>query len=91
MYCHGVLASMKESNALMVLILTVLIFELWIGPLSLITAFASIERSALESIDLHLEECIRLFQAGYDKNALSHCEISAQELDAILQNMTATE
>jgi hypothetical protein len=28
-------------------------------------------------------------QAGYAKNALSHCEISEQELDALLENTTA--
>ena len=49
----------------------------------------SIARTALESIDLHLQECIKQLQAGYAKNALSHCEISEQELDALLENTTA--
>jgi hypothetical protein len=55
-----------------------------------IQIFATAERSALESIDLHLEECIKQLQANYTKNALSHCEISEQELDVLLENITAS-
>jgi hypothetical protein len=64
---------------------------LWIPSGDSIPVLASVERAALESIDLHLEECIRQFQAGYTKNALSHCEISEQELDALLENTTVVE
>jgi hypothetical protein len=56
-----------------------------------IQVFATVERSALESIDLHLEECIKQLQANYTKNALSHCEISEQELDVLLENITASK
>ncbi len=56
-----------------------------------IQIFATVERSVLESIDLHLEECIKQLQANYTKNALSHCEISAQELDVLLENITASK
>ena len=64
---------------------------LWIPSGNSIPVLASVERAALESIDLHLEECIRQFQEGYTKNALSHCEISEQELDALLENTTVVE
>jgi hypothetical protein len=64
---------------------------LWMPSGNSIPVLASVERAALESIDLHLEECIRQFQAGYTKNALSHCEISEQELDALLENTTDVE
>jgi hypothetical protein len=53
--------------------------------------FATVELSALESIDLHLEECIKQLQANYTKNALNHCEISEQELDLLLENITASK
>jgi hypothetical protein len=70
--------------------LTAALFGLCMTSLdSIIPVVASIERTALESIDLHLEECIKQLQAGYAKNALSHCEISEQELDALLGNTTA--
>ena len=64
---------------------------LWIPSGNSIPVLASAERAALESIDLHLEECIRQLQEGYTKNALSHCEISEQELDALLENTTVLE
>ena len=64
---------------------------LWMPSGNSIPVLASVERAALESIDLHLEECIRQFQGGYTKNALSHCEISEQELDALLENTTVVE
>jgi len=54
-----------------------------------IPAFAGVERSELESIDLHLEECIKQLQAGYLENGISHCKISEQELGALLENTTA--
>jgi hypothetical protein len=60
-------------------------------PMDSIQIFATVERSALESIDLHLEECIKQLQANYTKNALSHCEISEQELDVLLENITASK
>jgi hypothetical protein len=70
--------------------LTVIILGFGIISMSSIQVFATVERSALESIDLHLEECIKQLQANYTKNALSHCEISEQELDGLLENITAS-
>jgi hypothetical protein len=78
---------MKKGNV-MIAVLIGSAFGFWIPFGNSIPVLASVERAALESIDLHLEECIRQFQAGYTKNALSHCEISEQELDALLENIT---
>ena len=81
---------MKKGTVFGTALLTAAFFGLCMTSLdSIIPVVASIERTALESIDLHLEECIKQLQAGYAKNALSHCEISEQELDALLENTTA--
>ena len=81
---------MKKGTVFGTALLTAAFFGLCTTSLdSIIPVVASIERTALESIDLHLEECIKQLQAGYAKNALSHCEISEQELDALLGNTTA--
>jgi hypothetical protein len=81
---------MKKGALFSTALLTAAFFGLCMTSLnSTIPVIASIERTALESIDLHLEECIKQLQAGYAKNALSHCEISEQELDALLENTTA--
>jgi hypothetical protein len=82
---------MMKSHVQFVTVLIGSALSLWIPSGNSIPVLASVERSALESIDLHLEECIRQFQAGYTKNALSHCEISEQELDALLENTTVVE
>jgi hypothetical protein len=80
---------MRKDHVLVAAVLIGLVIGLWIPFGNSIPALASIERTTLESIDLHLEECIRQFEEGYTKNALSHCEISEQELDALLENTTA--
>jgi hypothetical protein len=72
-------------------LLAVTILEFGIISMNSIQVFATVERLALESIDLHLEECIKQLQANYTKNALSHCEISEQELDVLLENITASK
>jgi hypothetical protein len=90
MYCHSLLSPTKKGNV-MIAVLIGSAFGFCIPFGNSIPVVASIERAALESIDLHLEECIRQFQAGYTKNALSHCEISEQELDALLENTTVIE
>jgi hypothetical protein len=72
-------------------LLTATVFGVGITSTNSIQVFATVERSALESIDLHLEECIKQLQANYTKNALSHCEISEQELDTLLENITASK
>ncbi len=81
---------MRKGCLLVAAVLIGSVFGLWV-PTGNLTVLASVERAPLESIDLHLEECIRQFQAGYTKNALSHCEISEQELDALLENTTVVE
>jgi hypothetical protein len=91
MYFHSFLSTLKEGNVMIAAVLMGSAFGFWIPFGNLIPVVASVERAALESIDLHLEECIRQFQAGYTKNALSHCEISEQELDALLENTTVVE
>jgi hypothetical protein len=81
---------MKKGALFNTALLTAAFFGLCMISLnSTIPVIASLEPTALESIDLHLEECIKQLQAGYAKNALSHCEISEQELDALLENTTA--
>ena len=82
---------MRKGHVLVTVVLIGSVLSLWILSGNTIPIHASVERAALESIDLHLEECIRQFQAGYTKNALSHCEISEQELDALLENTTVVE
>ena len=81
---------MKKGTLFGTVLLTAAYSGLCITSLNpIIPVIGSIARTALESIDLHLEECIKQLQAGYAKNALSHCEISEQELDALLENTTA--
>ncbi len=82
---------MRKGHVLFAAVLIGAVLGFWIPSGNSIPVLASVERAALESIDLHLEECIRQFQAGYTKNALSHCEISEQELDALLENTTVVE
>lgn len=91
MYRYNIPSPMKKDNVLIAAILIGSVFGYWIPFMNIIPVLAAVERGALESIDLHLEECIRQFQAGYTKNALSHCEISEQELDALLENTTFVE
>ena len=82
--------TMKKGALFTTALLTATFFGLCMTSLnSTIQVIASLEPTVLESIDLHLEECIKQLQAGYAKNALSHCEISEQELDALLENTTA--
>ena len=82
---------MRKGHLLVATVFIGSVLSLWTPSGDSIPVLASVERSALESIDLHLEECIRQFQAGYTKNALSHCEISEQELDALLENTTVVK
>jgi hypothetical protein len=82
---------MKKFIVFSTALLAAIILGFGIISMNSIQVFATIERSALESIDLHLEECIKQLQANYTKNALSHCEISEQELDVLLENITASK
>jgi hypothetical protein len=82
---------MKRYTIFSTALLAATIFGVGITSMDFIQVFATVERSALESIDLHLEECIKQLQANYTKNALSHCEISEQELDVLLENITASK
>jgi hypothetical protein len=82
---------MKKFIVFSTALLAAIILGFGIISMNSIQVFATIERSALESIDLHLEECIKQLQANYTKNALSHCEISEQELDVLLENITVSK
>ena len=82
---------MMKGHVLVATVLIGSVLSLWIPSGNSIPVLASVERAALESIDLHLAEYIKQFQAGFTKNALSHCEISEQELDALLENTTVVE
>lgn len=52
------------------------------------SVFASVNQTALESVDFHLEECIKELQAGNTTGALNHCEVADQELDPLLGKAT---
>jgi hypothetical protein len=82
---------MKKFIVFSIALLAVTILGFGTVSMNFIQVFATVERSAIESIDLHLEECIKQLQANYTKNALSHCEISEQELDVLLENITASK
>jgi hypothetical protein len=82
---------MKKFIVFSTTLLAVTILGFGVIFMNSVQVFATVERSALESIDLHLEECIKQLQANYTKNALSHCEISEQELDVLLKNITASK
>lgn len=80
---------MKKSIMFGTALLTSTIFGLGVVSVNSITSvFASVEQSALQSGDFHLEECIKELQAGNTEGALTHCEMSDQELDPLLQNTT---
>ena len=85
------MSSMKQFIIYSTALLAVIISGFSIISMNSIQIFATAEQSALESIDLHLEECIKQLQANYTKNALSHCKISEQELDVLLENITASK
>jgi hypothetical protein len=67
-------------------LLTVIMTGLGTYPIA--SVFASVDQSALEPVDLHLEECIKELQAGNTEGALNHCELADQELDPLLGNAT---
>ncbi|MGI8831327.1 MAG: hypothetical protein ACR2IS_01675 [Nitrososphaeraceae archaeon] len=81
---------MKKSIMFGSALLTSTIFGLGVvvSVNSITSVFASVEQSALQSVDLHLEECIKELQAGNTEGALTHCELSDQELDPLLENAT---
>jgi hypothetical protein len=80
---------MNKSIIFGTALLTSTIFGLGVVSINSITSvFASVEQSALQSVDLHLEECIKQLQAGNAEGALTHCELSDQELDPLLENAT---
>jgi hypothetical protein len=87
----NIMPSMKKFIVFRTALLAATVLEFSIISMNSIQIFATVERSALESIDLHLGECIKQLQANYTKNALSHCEISEQELDVLLENITASK
>jgi hypothetical protein len=83
------MALMKKSIMCGTALLTAAIFGLCVVSVNSITSvFASVEQSALQSVDLHLEECIKELQAGNTEGSLTHCELADQELDPLLENAT---
>jgi hypothetical protein len=88
---HFLMPSMKNNNISYLTIfgtglLTAIITGLGTYPIA--SVFASVDQSALEPVDLHLEECIKELQAGNTEGALNHCELADQELDPLLGNTT---
>jgi hypothetical protein len=83
------MGSMKKDTVFGIALLTTAILGLSLASANSISlVFASVDQSALQSVDLHLEECIKALQAGNTESALTHCELSDQELDPLLQNTT---
>jgi hypothetical protein len=81
--------AMKKNTIFGTALLTTTILGLSLASVNPISSvFASVDQSALQSVDLHLEECIKALQAGNTESALTHCELSDQELDPLLQNTT---
>ena len=68
------------------LIITATVFGLNLNALS--PAFASVDRSSLLLVDLHLDECIKQLQLGNTENALEHCQLADQQLEKLLSNNT---
>jgi hypothetical protein len=81
--------AVKKNTIFGTALLTTAILGLSLASVNSISSvFASVDQSALQSVDLHLEECIKALQAGNTESALTHCELSDQELDPLLQNTT---
>jgi hypothetical protein len=79
----------EEDTVFGTALLTTAILGLSLASVNSITSvFASVDQLALQSVDLHLEECIKALQVGDTEGALTHCELSDQELDPLLQNTT---
>jgi hypothetical protein len=88
-YHRCTMRPMKKDTLFGTALLTTAILGLSLASVNSISSvFASIDQSALQSVDLHLEECIKALQAGNAESALTHCELSDQELDPLLQNTT---
>ena len=68
------------------LIITATVFGLNMNALSPVAA--SVDRSSLLLVDLHLDECIKQLQLGNTENALEHCQLADQQLEKLLSNNT---
>lgn len=68
------------------LIITATVFGLNMNALSPVVA--SVDRSSLLLVDLHLDECIKQLQLGNTENALEHCQLADQQLEKLLSNNT---
>lgn len=66
------------------LIITATVFGLNMNALSPVVA--SVDRSSLLLVDLHLDECIKQLQLGNTENALEHCQLADQQLEKLLSN-----
>jgi hypothetical protein len=88
-YYRCIIRAMKKDTVFGNALLTAAILGLTLASVNSVSSvFASVDQSALQSVDLHLEECIKALQAGNTESALTHCELSDQELDPLLQNTT---
>jgi hypothetical protein len=81
---------MKNNVTFMTIFGTALLTAIITGlaTYATVSVFASVEQSGLLIVDLHLEECIKQLQLGNAADALDHCQLANQELDALLQNVT---
>jgi hypothetical protein len=68
------------------LMITATVFGLNMNPLSPVVA--SVDRSFLLLVDLHLDECIKQLQLGNTETALEHCQLADQRLEKVLSNNT---
>jgi len=74
------------SVGLLTAVITGLGITSYVNPIA--SVLASTHQSALQPVDLHLEECIKELEAGNTEGALNHCELADQELDSLLGNST---
>jgi hypothetical protein len=80
---------MSKISYIMILgagLLAVMMTGISIHPFT--SVFANVNQTTLESVDLHLEECIKELQTGNTTGALKHCELSDQQLDTLLGKAT---
>jgi hypothetical protein len=83
------MALMSKINYIIILgagLLAVMMTGISIHPFT--SVLANVNQTTLESVDLHLEECIKELQAGNTTGALKHCELSDQKLDTLLGKAT---
>ena len=83
---HYVLMKNDSTSYRIVLGAWLIVFGLNMNALSPVVA--SVDRSSLLLVDLHLDECIKQLQLGNTENALEHCQLADQQLEKLLSNNT---